>query len=143
MNEPSRDRRVVLSTLWIFAALNYVYADVFSLYFNPVLQKEVTKQLLAGYIGSMQITPGFVLGFAVIVELAIAMVILSRVLGHRANRWANVAVAAVQTVSVAASLFAATPTLFYVFFAVLELGCTIFIGWYALTWPRTEAGGRG
>ena len=28
-------RRVVLSTLWIFAILNYLYADVFSLFFNP------------------------------------------------------------------------------------------------------------
>ena len=31
-------RRVVLSTLWIFTVLNYIYADVYTLFFNPVLQ---------------------------------------------------------------------------------------------------------
>jgi len=28
------DRKMVLSTLWIFALLNYLYADVFSVFFD-------------------------------------------------------------------------------------------------------------
>ena len=28
------DRKVILSTLWVFATLNYIYADVFTLFFN-------------------------------------------------------------------------------------------------------------
>ena len=28
-------RRVVLSTLWIFTLLNYIYADIYTLTFNP------------------------------------------------------------------------------------------------------------
>jgi len=35
-----KDRKVVLSTLWIFAMLNYLYADVFTLFFNPTALKE-------------------------------------------------------------------------------------------------------
>lgn len=132
------DRRPVLSALWIFATLNYVYADVFNLYFGPVLQKEVTKQLLEGHIGSIQITEGFVLFFAVVIETAIAMVLLSRVLPYRFNRWANIGVAVLQTASVAFSLIGARPTLYYAFFAVIEIACTVFILWYAWTWPSPQ-----
>jgi hypothetical protein len=131
------DRRVIVSTLWIFVTLNYVYADVFNLYFTPILQKDVTQQFLAGYIGSIRITQGFVLVFAVIVETAIAMVLLSRVLPYRVNRWANIAVAALQTASVAFSLAGMTPTLYYALFATVEIAGTVFIVCYAWTWRRS------
>src|ERR1700745_3170052 len=104
MTTRGRDRRVVLSTLWIFAMFNYLYADVFTLFFNPVLQKEVTKELQSGYIGGMQITQGFVLVFAVLMETAMAMVVLSRILNYAANRWANIIGAVVHTGAVAWSL---------------------------------------
>jgi len=29
-----KDRKVILSTLWIFALLNYIYADIFTLFFK-------------------------------------------------------------------------------------------------------------
>jgi len=136
-----KDRKVILSTLWIFALFNYVYADILTLYFNPVLQKEATKQLLSGYIGSIQITQGFVLVAAILMETAIAMVLLSRVLPYRANRWANIIVGVLQTASVAWSLFGDTPpNLFNAFFATIEIACTVFIVWYAWTWPRPEGG---
>lgn len=138
MKAKMTDRRVILSTLWIFATLNYVYADVFNLYFDPVLRKEETRQLLAGYVGSMRITEGFVLAFAVVIETAIAMVLLSRVLPYAATRWANVSVGVLQTASVAFSLFTGAPTLYYGMFAVTEIACTLFIVWYAWTWPRPQ-----
>jgi hypothetical protein len=136
-----KDRKVILSTLWIFAILNYAYADIMTLWFNPVLQKEATKQLLSGYVGSIHITQGFVLVGAVLMETAIAMVLLSRVLPYRANRWANIIVGVLQTASVAWSLFGGTPpNLFYAFFATIEMACTLFIVWYAWTWPHPEGG---
>ena len=136
-----KDRKVNLSTLWIFALFNYVYADILTLWFNPVLQKEVTKELLSGYIGSIQITQGFVLVGAIVMETAIVMVLLSRVLPYRANRWANIIAGVLSTASVAWSLFGGTPpNLFNSFFATIELACTLFIVWYAWTWPRPEGG---
>jgi hypothetical protein len=87
-----KDRKVILSTLWIFALFNYAYADIFTLQFNPVFQKEATKELLAGHIGSIQITQGFVLVAAILIETAIAMVLLSRVLRYGPNRWVNIIV---------------------------------------------------
>jgi len=123
-----KDRKVILSTLWIFAVLNYIYADVFSLFFNPEAQKEV-----------MTISDGSVLGFAVLMETAIAMVLLSRVLRYGANRWANIIAGIIHTASVFSSMFVGTPPApYYIFFAIIEIACTLFIVLYAWRWRNPE-----
>ncbi|MBN9392358.1 MAG: hypothetical protein J0I20_30255 [Chloroflexi bacterium] len=133
------DRRVILSTLWIFAMFNYLYADVFTLFFNPTLQKEATRQLEAGYVGDVQITQGFILVFAVLMETAIAMVLLSRILNYTANRWANIIAGVFHTAFVGWSLIGDTwPNLFYAFFTIIEVACTLFIVWYAWRWPNPK-----
>ena len=96
-NTKPMDRKVLLSTLWIFAMFNYLYADVYTLFFNPILQRESWQKFVEGFAGSIPITQGFVLITAVLMETAIAMVILSRVLKHRANRWVNIASGAFHT----------------------------------------------
>jgi hypothetical protein len=137
-----KDRRVVLSTLWIFAMFNYVYADILTLYFNASLQPAAWKQFQAGQVGSIHITQGFVLVGALLMETAIAMVLLSRVLPYRANRWANIIVGVLQTAQVAWSLTGPVYwNLFYVFFSAIEIACTLFIIWYAWTWRRPEGAG--
>ena len=122
-----KDRQMKLSTLWIFAMLNYLYADVFTLMFVQ------DAQSTAASIG-----PGAVLGFAVLMETAIAMVLLSRLLKYQANRWANIIVGAIHTLSVLFSLFVGTPAPFYVFFAAVEIVCTLVIIWYAWSWPKKD-----
>lgn len=113
------DAKLILQTLWMFATLNYVYADVVTLF-----DKSITTSL----------SQGTLLGAAVLVETAIAMVLLSRVLKYEANRWANIVVGAINTVAVLASLLVATPALYYLFFGVIEIATTLVIIWYAWTW---------
>lgn len=132
------DRKMILSSLWIFALLNYLYADVYTSFFNPIFRKEQMQQLASGYMGSMQITQGFVLVTAILMETAIAMVLLSRVLKYRANRWANILAGLFHTVYVAWSMAGDTPTLYYAFFAAIEIACTLFIAWYAWKWHNPE-----
>src|SRR6266481_572977 len=98
-----KERKVILTILLIFVMLNFTYADILTLYFNGVLQKAAMGKLLAGHVGSVQITQGFVLLGAILLETAIAMVLLSWVLKYRANRWTNITVAVIQTVVVAQS----------------------------------------
>jgi Family of unknown function (DUF6326) len=117
----TRDRRVMLFTLWIFASLNFIYADVVTLFDKSIVTN---------------ISQGTLLAFAVLVETAFAMVLLSRVLKYRANRWANIIVGAVNTVAVIASLLVTTPALYYLFFATIEIATTLLIIWYAWTWPN-------
>jgi hypothetical protein len=118
-------RKMVLSTFWVFAILNYIYADVFNLFFNPAV-----------HAGAPTITAGAALFFAVAMETSIAMVILSRVLKRGANRWANIAAGIFHTGLVTYSLFGEAPLPFYVFFAAVEIACTLFIVGYAWTWKR-------
>jgi len=122
-----KDRKVVLSTLWIFAVLNYLYADVFLLFFNPTAQKE-----------TLAMPQGAVLVFAILMETAIAMVLLSRFLKYGANRWANIIAGIFHTALVAWSLTGGTPQLFYVFFASIEIVCTLFIVLYSWKWRNPE-----
>jgi hypothetical protein len=122
-----KDRKMMLSALWIFATLNYIYADVFSLFFSPGAQKATAAM-----------PAGAVLGFAVLMETAIAMVLLSRVLKYGANRWANIIVGAIHTAAVYFLVLAGTPppAPFAAFFATIEIACTLVIIWYAWRWPN-------
>jgi len=122
-----KDRKVILSTLWIFALLNYIYADIFTLFFNTEAQTET-------------MTAGAVMGFAFLMETAIAMVLLSRILKYGANRWANIVAGVIHTALVSWSLSGGTPPAFYIFFAAIEILCTLFIVWYAWKWkPVVES----
>ena len=127
-------RRVVLSTLWIFTVLNYIYADVYTLFFNPVLRPDAWKRFLEGSAGGIQITQGFVLVTAILMETAIAMPLLSRLLPYRANRLVNILMGGFHTLFVAWSLIGEAPTSSYAMFAAIEVGCTLFIVWYAWKW---------
>ena len=122
-----KDRKVVLSTLWIFALFNYLYADVFTLFFNPTAQPT-----------TFAMPQGAVLVFAILMETAIAMVLLSRLLKHGANRWVNIAAGLFHTAFVSWSLFGETQPLFYMFFAAIEIPCTLFITWFAWKWTNPE-----
>ncbi len=134
-----KNRTAVLSTLWIFAVFNYLYADVYALFFDPVLQKQAMQELLSGHIGPIQITQEFVLLTAILLETAIVMTVLSRILPYRANRLSNIIVGVFQTAFAATGLFGDTfPSLFSVFFIVIEVACTLFIVWYAWTWSRPK-----
>lgn len=135
----THDRRALLSTLWIFVMLNYLYADVYTVFFNPVLRPDAWKQFLAGSAGGIPLTEGFVLITAVLMETAIAMVLLSRVLSYGPNRWTNIISGAFHTLFVAWSLAGDPPTTFYAFFAAIEIVCTSFVVWYAWRWRNPLA----
>ena len=67
------DMKVRLSTLWIVVMFNIVFADILS-FISPGFLEEV----MTGYAGEIQITEGLLLVFAVILEIPIAMIFLSR-----------------------------------------------------------------
>jgi hypothetical protein len=123
----SIDRKVVLSTLWIFVLLNYIYADIYTVFFN----QEALKN-------SLTISQGFALITAILMETAIVMVLLSRVLKFNINRWTNIIIGVFHTAFVAWSMIGTTVPAFYVFFAAIEMACTLFIAWYAWRWRKQE-----
>jgi hypothetical protein len=127
------DRKVLLSTLWIFAVLNYLYADVLSL-MNPTRLHE----FMNGVVGGMAITPMFLFIGGVLMETAIVMVLFSRVLNYKWNRLTNILAGIIHTLAVSASLFVGTAEIFYVFFALIEIVTTSYIIFLAWTWKEND-----
>ena len=130
----AQDRKKILSTLWIFVTLNYIYCDILSL-----MDHEILSQFLTGNIDGMTITPGFLFAGAILMEIPIALVLLSRILKYRVNRWANIVGGLIKTAAMIGSMFAGVPSSYYLFFGSIEIACTIFIIWYAWTWSNRES----
>jgi hypothetical protein len=131
------DRGARLSLLWVFLTLNYLYCDLLGL-----MDPDSLKQYLTGSVDGLQITQGFLLGAALLMEIPIAMVLLSSVLPHWGSRWANIIAGTVMTLVQIGSLFMGSgPTVFYAFYSTVEIACTAFIVWYAWRWhtPRTHS----
>jgi hypothetical protein len=136
------DIRVRLSVLWLFATLNYIYADVF--FCIDVLG---TNKGGRSVIPVIHFSPGAWLGVAILMEIPMAMILLSRTLKPTANRWANVVAGAIETAAVLLAQFilpifhiTATSS-YYLFFGAMEVICTSLIVWYAWRWPRETARG--
>jgi len=130
------DTKERLSLFWIFALLNYLYADVVALF------AIVDSPNLAD---APHLPPWALLGSAVLMEIPIAMIVACRLLPFRANRLANIIAGALLTLvngflTFVPPLFGArTPALpEYLFFATIETVCTSVIVWQAWTWSRVE-----
>ncbi len=111
-----------LSTLWIFVMINILSADIFS-FMLPNIDKPV------------QVTQVIMLVFAIILEIPIAMIFLSRILKQRANRWSNI-IASV--ITIAFVIAGGSQTLHYIFFATIEVLTMLLIIRYAWKWTNTE-----
>lgn len=125
------DMKIRLSTLWIFVLFNMVYADIISL-MDPVAP---IRRAMAG----TPMSQGFLLTGAILMETSIAMVLLSRVLHHKANRWANIIAGAINIVAV---ITGGPTSLYYIFFAAVEVVGMLFIIWFAWKWTNPEGQAR-
>ena len=80
-NQAKSDTRVKHSTLWIVVLLNMIFADIFSIMVVLVSKKPLD---IPGEVTTVMAVA------AVVTNIPILMVYFSRVLPHRANRWANI-----------------------------------------------------
>lgn len=132
-----RNPRTVLPVLWVFAVLNYLYCDLLGLMHAPDLQG-----FLDGEVGGMAITPGFLLGAGVLMEIPIAMVLVSRLAPRRVARPATIVAGALMTLVQLGSLgFGSDPTPHYLFFSAVEVTATVAIVAIAWAW-RSEGSVR-
>lgn len=122
------DKRVLLSTLWIVVLINMLKADVLSLYI-PGAVDELTR-----FAGDTPI-PVLMVGAAVLGELAIVMIILSRALTYGVNRWVNIIVGVFTIVYIWVGR-SAYPH--YTFIATVETICLLLIVWNAWKWTDRE-----
>lgn len=124
----TEDTKAKLSTLWIVVMFNMLAADVLSLYI-PGSHEE-----MAEFAGETPI-PQLMLGGAIMMEIAIVMIFLSRILKSRANRWANTIAAVITTVYVVGG---GSSYPHYIFFATIEVLCMLLTVWYVWRSPRQD-----
>jgi hypothetical protein len=123
--------RKVVSSLWLFAILNYFYCDLLGLMYPEDLQG-----FLDGKVGGLVIDQPFLLYSAILMTVPMASVLISRIAAHRFARIESIAAAVVMTLVQLATLFFGTPPkLHYLYFSVIEVATTIAIVWVAArTW---------
>ena len=73
-----------LFTLWIFVTVNYIFCDIFTLFYSENL-----KQLITGTMGGMEITEIFLFGFSIIMELPMLMIVTTIIIVWIAINWKN------------------------------------------------------
>ena len=133
------DTKERLSVLWIFALLNYLYADVVALF-----------DIVGSRTPFDPLPPWALMGSAILMEIPIAMILACRLLPFRANRLANISAGALLTLVNGFLTFVpplvgmGRPPAFaeYLFFATIETVATSVIIWQAWTWSGVEAEGR-
>lgn len=128
------DRKATLSSLWIYLAVNYIYCDHLG-----IMETEMIKGLMTGYIGTIHVTQQFLMAAALLMQIPFMMIVLSRVLGHKANRLANIIAAIIMIIVQLGTMGMGTPpSPVYIFFSVIEIVCNLIIVWIAWRWTYHE-----
>lgn len=121
-------RKATLSTLWIFVLLNIIFRDIHQL-FKPGFLEE----MMTGTVNGVTITEEFMLIAGILLEIPIVMVLLSRVLKYRVNRWANIIAGVLTIVFIIAN---GVSDLDDIFFITIQIVGLLVIIWYAWKWPK-------
>ena len=119
-----------LSALWVFVMFNMLAAVVISF-----LDGILLAQLLPGYAGEVRITTTFQLAAAILIEIPIAMIVLSWYLPLRWKRIVNPVAALVTAVFV---IGGGSTSPHYIFFAAAEVGALAVITWLAVSRPSAS-----
>ncbi|HNB50514.1 MAG TPA: DUF6326 family protein [Anaerolineales bacterium] len=125
------DTKALLSTLWIMVMINMLKADILSL-FIPGAADEVARTSASAGAS----IPQLMLGGAVMGQIGLAMIVLSRVLKEGLNRWINI-LAAFITLAYIWGGMASYPH--YIFIASVETLCLLLIIGIAWKWHNVEA----
>ena len=118
--------RSLMSTLWIFVLLNMIFRDLHELakksYIENILSSNINEELL--------------LIFGFILEIPILMVVLSRILDGKLNKWANLFAVSVMLIGFSTTLSSADMD--DIFFLVMETLALLAITIIAWTLPKTR-----
>jgi hypothetical protein len=125
------DTKVLLSTLWIVVMINMLKADILSLYIPGALDEVAKTSVSTGTP-----IPQLMLGGAIMMEISIIMIILSRILKYGVNRWVNIITSIITIVFVVG---AGVSYPHYIFIATVEVICLLLILWNAWKWRNIEA----
>ena len=122
------DVKALLSTLWIFVLFNMIFRDL-----HEFGRPGFLEEIMTGIVNGVQITEELMLLGGIMAEVPISMVLLSRVLKYRVNRWANIMAGAITITFVINN---GVKDLDDIFFAAIEIVALALIVWCAWKWRK-------
>ena len=125
------DIKALLSTLWIFVLFNMIFRDL-----HEFGRPGFLEEIMTGIVNGVQITEELMLLGGIMAEVPISMVLLSRVLKYRINRWANIIAGAI---TIAMIINNGVKDLDDIFFTVIEIVALSVVIWCAWKWRRQKA----
>ena len=125
------DIKALLSTLWIFVLFNMIFRDL-----HEFGRPGFLEEIMTGVVNGVEITEGLMLIGGIMAEVPISMVLLSRILKYRINRWINIFAG---TVTISLIINNGARDLDDVFFATIEVVSLLVIIWFAWKWRKQEA----
>lgn len=126
-----KTKNELLSYLWLFALLNYLYCDVVG-----IMDSSLLKQYLTGHVNGMEISASFLFAASILMEIPIAMMLISKFASFEFNKWSNLVAGSVMTIVQTSTLVMGTPTAYYIFFSIIEIATTISICYISYNWKN-------
>ena len=117
------DTKIILSILWVALMLCYLLGDVLRIIYG---------EMKLGEIEGKKLTPGMILGMAILMVIPIIMVILSITLDYSVNRYLNIIIAIFWFVFNLLGIGGYSA--FDKFLIIVSLGINTLTVWYAWTW---------
>jgi hypothetical protein len=117
----------LVSTLWIFILFNMLLRDL-----HEFPTEGYIEELM-----SLKLSEEVMLLYAFIVEIPISMIILSRILNHKANKWANVIAVLISSIGILYTL--PSGDLDEIFFALINTVAFIVILKTAWNFPSLKS----
>ena len=130
-NKVEINKKALLSTLWIFVLLNIILRDL-----HEFFRVGMVEEIITGTPVSEQV---MLIG-GIMMEIPILMVLLSRILNYRINRWANIIIGAI---TIALVIGMGTKDLDDIFFATIEVIALSTIIWLAIKWREPKIQSEG
>ncbi len=126
-----QDKKVILSTLWVFVMFCIAYADIIGFIEPGTLEK-----IINGDFG-FTLTPAITTMISLIQALPIAMIVISRLFRRGVSRWLNIAAAVLTLLYVLGG--GNWESASYYVFAALETASILAIIWQVWNWRSDES----
>ena len=123
-----QDKKIILSTLWIFVMFNIAFADIIGF-----IEPGTLERIINGNTG-FELTPAVIVIVSLFQAIPMAMILVSRLFRRGVNRWLNI-VASVLTLLYVLGGGNWESTSYFVF-AALEVVAMLAIIWLAWSWKE-------
>ena len=121
--------QTLLSTLWIFVLMNMVFRDL-----HQFGNKGFLEEMMSGEVNGVVITEQLMLVGGILAEVPILMVLLSRILNNKVNKWTNIIAGTITMGVFATSIPAADMD--DIFYMIIEVVAILWIFKISWTLPK-------